>query len=222
MELTKRQTSIEYLSFVLTWLVIFNHIAFIFSPIGAYATLVRTNGLNPIFDFIITYAYTFFIFTFFFFIAAIFCLKSLAKGPFKSMVKEGFDPLTIPFTIGWLFVYDLGFLWVRVLEGLPTRAPYASFFINQFRQRYQAGNLRFSWFLFLIQTTLILVFFYHPNLIDRFKVISFKLFDKAVSLIHRFIFFVIVSCLSLVYFTADLLFVNIFRPLSHEILGYIS
>ena len=225
MEQAKRLPAIDYLRFVLTLLVIFHHIALMFSPIGAFASLVRNNELNPVFDFIITYTDTFFMFTFFF-ISGIFFFKSLTKGSFKSFIKARFNRLIIPFVIGWLFVnalgYYLGFISGRILEGIPTRATYAGFFINQFGQWYQAGHLWFLWFLFLVQALLGLVFFYNPNLVEKLKVISSKLYVKPGRFILSFVFFAIISYWPLAYFTADLFFVNIFGPFSLEISRAIS
>lgn len=220
MEQAKRLSSIDYLRFILTIYVIFHHIALMFSPIGAFASLVKNNQLDPMFDYIITYTDTFFMFTFFF-ISGIFFFKSLNKSNFKSFIKSRFNRLIIPFLIGWLFVnalgYYVGFLSNQIAQGLPSDVAYGGFYLHEFGKGYQAGHLWFLWYLFLIQLVLGLIFFNNKKFVELVKSISLKLYTKPFIFILSFIGLAILSYWPLAYFTADLFFINIIGPFNLEI-----
>ena len=220
MEKTARLPYLDYLKFTLTLFVIFHHIALMFSPIGAFASLVSNNTKNPIFDFIITYTDTFFMFSFFF-ISGIFFFKSLAKGGLKTFIVSRFNRLIIPFIIGWLFVnpigYYVGYLSTLKSQGLPTNVPFIGYFVHEFAKGYQAGHLWFLWYLFFIQLILGALFYYAPKLIDSLKSLSLKIYTKPLILFLSFIGFAILSYWPLAYFTADLFFINIIGPFNLEI-----
>ena len=220
MEQTNRLPYLDYLRFILTLFVIFHHIALMFSPIGAFASLVKNNQQNVVFDFIITYTDTFFMFAFFF-ISGIFFFKSLNKYGLKEFAKSRFTRLIIPFIIGWLFLnpigYYIGYISTLITQGIPAEVSYSGYFINEFGKGYQAGHLWFLWYLFFVQLVLALIFHNRIKLIESLKRISIKLYSKPASFLFTFTVFAIISYWPLAYFTADLFFINIYGPFNLEI-----